>query len=156
MSGATVSDERGQVAGIEGLVFGLLIFVVGTLVVANAWGVIDAKMAASAAAREAARTYVKAPAGSDAPALAIAAGEDTLGSLGRHDSGQRVELVAGTFVRCSAVTFRVTVPVPLIRLPWLGSHGTGFTAVASHTEIVDPYRSGLAGDPTLKGAANCG
>jgi hypothetical protein len=144
------------VAGIEGLVFGLLIFVVGTLIVVNAWGVIDAKMSASAAAREAARAYVKAPAGSDALALAVAAGHDTLSSLGRHRSDQRVELVSGTFVRCSVVTFRVTVPVPLIKLPWLGSHGTGFTAVASHTEVVDPYRSGLTGDPGLKGAANCG
>ncbi|HWW52223.1 MAG TPA: hypothetical protein VNY84_00530 [Acidimicrobiales bacterium] len=151
-----MSDESGQVAGIEGLVFGLLIFIVGTLIVANAWGVIDAKMAASSAAREAARTYVKAPAGSDALGLAVAAGTDTLHSLGRRGSDLRVELVAGTFARCSTVTFRVSVPVPLLKLPWLGSHGTGFTAVASHTEIVDPYRSGVAGDPELKGAANCG
>jgi hypothetical protein len=149
-------DERGQVAGVEGLIFGLLVFVVGTLIVANVWGVIDAKMAATAAAREAARTYAKAPAGSDALGLAVAAGEDTLRSLGRRDPGQRVVLVSGDFVRCAAVTFRASVPVPLIKLPWLGSHGTGFTAVASHTEIVDPYRSGLTGDPAEKGAANCG
>ena len=149
-------DEGGQVAGVEGLLFGLLIFVIGTLIVANAWGVIDAKMAASAAAREAARTYVKAPAGSDALGLAVAAGRDALTSLGRHNTDQRVDLVSGSFVRCSAVTFRVSVPVPLIKLPWLGAHGSGFTAVASHTEIVDPYRSGLTGDPQLKGAANCG
>jgi hypothetical protein len=151
-----VSDERGQVAGLEGLAFGMLLFVVGLLIVANAWGVIDAKMAAGAAAREAARTYVKAPAGTDALALGIQAGQDTLASLGRHDPAQRVELISGSFTRCAAATFRVRVPVPLIRLPWLGSHGTGFTAVATHTEIVDPYRSGLVGDPTLKGAASCG
>jgi hypothetical protein len=151
-----VRDERGQVAGLEGLVFGLLLFVVGALVVANAWGVIDAKMAAGAAAREAARTYAKAPAGSDPLALAVAAGRDTLTSLGRHDPAERIELVSGTFARCASVTFRVTVPVPLVALPWVGRHGTGFQAIATHTEVVDPYRSGIAGDPALKGAANCG
>ena len=149
-------DEQGQVGGIEGLIFGVLLFVVGALVVANAWGVIDAKMAAGAAAREAARTYVKAPAGSDALALAVTAGQDMLQSLGRHSADDRVELIKGTFVRCTAVTFRVSVGVPLIVLPWLGRHGTGFHAVASHTEVVDPYRSGIPGDPLDKGAANCG
>ena len=39
--------EDGQVGGIEALVFGLLVLVLGTLVVANAWGVIDAKVAAA-------------------------------------------------------------------------------------------------------------
>ncbi|MBA2283441.1 MAG: hypothetical protein H0W25_19710, partial [Acidimicrobiia bacterium] len=51
-------DERGQMGGIEALPFGLLIFVVGALLVANAWAVIDAKLAVTAAAREAARTWV--------------------------------------------------------------------------------------------------
>jgi hypothetical protein len=32
-------DDRGQVGGIEVLPFGLLVFVVGTLLVANAWAV---------------------------------------------------------------------------------------------------------------------
>ena len=52
-------------AGIEALFFGLLVLVFGTLVVANAWGVIDAKLSAAGAAREAARAFVQTPAGSD-------------------------------------------------------------------------------------------
>jgi hypothetical protein len=149
-------DQRGQVGGIEAVVFGMLILVVGVLVVANAWGVIDAKLAAGAAAREAARTYVKAPAGSDPLAAAVQAGEDTLQSLGRHDPADTVSLVSGTFVRCATVTFKVSVPEPLISLPWLGGHGPGFTATAMHSEVVDPFRSGLSGDPQDQGAANCG
>ena len=43
--------------GMEVIPFGLLTFVVGALLVANAWAVIDAKMAVSAAAREATRAY---------------------------------------------------------------------------------------------------
>ena len=147
-------SEDGQVGGIEAVAFGLLIFVVGLLIVANAWGVIDAKMTARSAAREAARTYVKAPAGRDALVLAQQAGHEALASLGRRGDGDEIELVNGSFARCSAVTFRVVVHVPLISLPWIGSHGNGFTTTASHTEIVDPYRSGLPGTGE-KGSASC-
>lgn len=151
----TVRDEHGQVGGIEAVVFGMLIFVVGVLVVANAWGVIDAKTAASTAAREAARTYVKAPAGADPLPAAIRAGQDTLASLGRHASGERVELLSGSFTRCSVVTFRVRVSVPLIHLPWLTSALSGFTAVATHSEVVDPFRSGVRGSGP-DASATCG
>ncbi|MGV3758684.1 MAG: hypothetical protein ACO1PW_03960 [Actinomycetota bacterium] len=47
--------DRGQVAGIEAIPFGLLIFVLGGLLLANAWAVVDAKLATDAAAREAVR-----------------------------------------------------------------------------------------------------
>jgi Mg2+/Co2+ transporter CorC len=43
------SDE-GVVGGLEALPFGLLIFVVGALLIANVWAVVDAKLAVSAAA----------------------------------------------------------------------------------------------------------
>ena len=39
--------------------FGLLIFVVGSLLIANAWAVVDAKFATDAAARQAVRTFVE-------------------------------------------------------------------------------------------------
>ena len=54
-------DDRGQVAGIEVLPFGFLVLVAGTLLVVNAWAVVDAKFAVDAAVREAARAYVEAP-----------------------------------------------------------------------------------------------
>ena len=55
------SGDRGQIAGIEAIPFGVLLFIVGALLVANAWAVIDVKMTVTSAAREAARTYVEAP-----------------------------------------------------------------------------------------------
>ena len=73
-------DDHGQVAGIEVLPFGLLTFVVGMLLVANAWGVVDAKMATTSAAREAVRAYVEA---SDADAAVAAADEAAAGGHGR-------------------------------------------------------------------------
>ena len=51
---------------MEVIPFGVLTFVVGALLIANAWAVVDAKMAVSAAAREATRAYVEAPSEGDA------------------------------------------------------------------------------------------
>ena len=104
-------SDRGQFAGIEALPFGVLVFVIGSLLVANAWAVIDAKLAVSAAAREGARTYVEAP-----PDLVVAeraareAAADALEGHGRDadDAAIAVANPAGSFTRCA----RVTVAVP--------------------------------------------
>jgi phenylalanyl-tRNA synthetase beta chain len=48
-----LGGDGGQVAGIEALPFGVLIFVVGALLITNLWAVIDTKIAVDAAAREA-------------------------------------------------------------------------------------------------------
>jgi hypothetical protein len=147
-------DESGQVAGIEAIPFGLLTFVVGALIVANAWAVIDAKIAVSAAAREATRAYAEAPADADPLALADAAAREAIQGAGR-DPGQLVLTpVAATFARCEPVTFEASYRIPAIRVPWLGGFGSGFTATARHTEIVDPYRTGLP--ETVNGCAFSG
>jgi hypothetical protein len=39
-------------------------------------------------------------------------------------------------------------PVPAIRLPFIGGYGHAFDVVASQSEVVDPYRSGLPGEAT--------
>jgi hypothetical protein len=139
-------DERGQVGGVEGLFFGVAVFVLGTLVVANAWGVIDAKMAASSAAREATRSFVESSAGSTAGALAEAeaAAAATITGYGRSADKMRFEAEEAELRRCARVTLRVEYPVPLITIPVLGRYGTGFTARARHSEVVDPFRSGLS------------
>lgn len=137
-------DDAGQ-GGIEGLVFGVAVFVFGTLVVTNAWGVIDAKAAATAAVREATRSFVESSAGSTAAALAEAhaAGEEAIAGYGRDP--QLMELVpeAAALERCARVTMRVEYPVPLVAIPAIGRVGRGFTATGRHSEIVDPLRSGL-------------
>lgn len=143
-------DESGQVGGLEAVVFGVLVFVVGTLVVVNAWGVIDAKLAAAAAAREAARAYVEAPSASDATSSAHDAAEDAIKGHGRDASRMTMRVTSGGFTRCDRITVEVTYPVPMLVVPWIGRTGTGFTAAARHSEVVDPYRAGLAG------SAHCG
>lgn len=142
-------------AGIEALPFGMLVFVVGVLLVSNAWAVIDAKMTVAAAAREATRAYVEAPADSDALALARAAAEEAVRGGGRNPARLRLVPESVGLVRCQRVTFVASYPVPAISLPWIGGYGEGFTATARHSEIVDPYRSGvaLAAEPCGPGAA---
>ena len=138
-------DDAGQIGGVEALVFGVLVFVIGTLAVANAWGVIDAKIAASAAAREATRAFVESRSSSTAEALteAEAAARAAVAGHGRDPSAMALLAEAASLRRCARVTLRVEYPVPLVALPFLGRKGHGFTATGRHSEIVDPYRSGL-------------
>lgn len=138
--------EDGVVGGLEVLPFGVLVFVVGTLIVVNAWGVVDAKMSVATAAREAARAYVEAAPGTSAETAASEAAVQTLQTLGRTARPPTVE-VNGGFVRCARVTATVSYRIPALRLPWIGGMGS-FTARSTATEIVDPLRSGLPGEAT--------
>jgi hypothetical protein len=150
--GATTSrrlrGDGGQVAGVEVLPFGVLVFVVGSLVVTNAWAVVDTKTAVDAATREAVRRYVEAP---DAPT----GEEDARRAAGEvaEAQGRRADHLALTieheadrpFARCVRVTVEARYPVPALRLPWIGGLGGGFEVRARHSERIDPFRSGLPG-----------
>lgn len=144
-----LAPDDGAVGGLEALPFGVLVFVVGTLIVVNAWGVVDAKMTVAGAAREAVRAYVEAPVGSDAEALAHTAAQQTMNALGRTAREPQVTL-SGAFTRCARVTATVAYPIPALRLPWVGSLGS-FTARSTASEVVDPLRSGVAGEATCVG-----
>jgi len=142
------SDEQGFAGGAEALVFGLLIFVVGTLIVANAWGVVDTKLAVDAAARQAARTYVEAADAPTALDTARHAAADALSGYGRDPAAARVTVSGLPWGRCTRVVITVSYPAPLVRLPFVGWVGTGEDVRAAHSELVDPYRSGLPGPAT--------
>lgn len=140
----SITDE-GFAGGLDGLIFGLLIFVVGTLIVASAWGVVDTKMATGTAAQEAVRTYVEADNATDAASGADAAAEEVLAGLGRNPSRASVVLAAGFFARCQRITIRVSYPSPLLVLPFVGRVGRGLQVSSEHSELVDPFRAGLPG-----------
>lgn len=110
--------------------------------VINAWNLLDADLAVTAAAREATRTFVEADTGAQADAGARAAAADSLRSLGRHQP-HRVT-IDGTLTRCQQVTISVEMDVDPVRMP--GGFFNGIWQVrSSHTEVVDPWRSGLPG-----------
>ena len=140
--------DHGQVGGIEAIPFGLLVFVLGGLLIANAWAVVDAKFATDAAAREAARAYVEASDGDGALAAAEAAARQAVTAHGRDGSRADVRPVgAARFARCERVTIEVTYEVPALTLPLVGGWGPApFTVRSHHSEVVDPFRSDVPGE----------
>lgn len=144
-----LAREDGVVGGLEALPFGVLVFVVGTLIVVNAWGVVDAKMTVAGAAREAVRAYVEAPVGTDAEGLARTAANQSMDAMGRTAREPRITM-AGDARRCNRVSATVAYKIPALRLPWVGGLGS-FTATSTASEIVDPLRSGVAGEATCVG-----
>jgi hypothetical protein len=145
-----LSGDRGQVGGIEVLPFGFLVFVAGMLMIANAWGVVDAKLAVTSAARESVRAFVEAPDASTAAAQARAAAQDTLTAYGRD--GDRAIIGApvldGDFGRCVRVTITVSYDLPVVAVPFIGGFGELEPVTSTFTEIIDPFRDGLEGPAT--------
>jgi hypothetical protein len=141
-------DESGFAGGADGLVFGLLVFVVGTLLAGNAWAVVDTKFAADAAARQAVRTYVEAPNAAQAAIGAQQSADDALAGYGRSPSNASLSVNSAAFGRCQRVTIEVHYRAPLVELPFVGKIGLAESVTAQHSELVDPYRSGLPGTST--------
>ena len=142
------------VAGAEALALGVLVFLFGTLLVANVWAVIDAKMATTSAAREAARAFALAD---EAPVPAAwAAAERSLAAHGwPREASEALEL-DGAHERCAVVRARVTLSVEPIALPDAG-FGHAFSVTSEHRERVDPLRGGLGGEVEPQpGATLCG
>lgn len=158
-------DQDGLSAGAEALVFGVLVFLIGSIIVLNGWAVLDAKFAVSAAAREATRTIVELgnvsePAGM---AEAVAVAGETMRGHGKdpdhlEDPDDFLVTLAtnpwaasvGGPLRCAEVTIHVSYPVQGIEMPWINQWQGAITVTGQHTEIIDPLRSGL------EGSGDCG
>jgi Flp pilus assembly protein TadG len=136
-------DEHGT-GGIEVLALGFLVLLSGTMIVASAWAVVDTKMAAIAAAREGTRAAVESSSGFSAAGNSSAQQAWTAQGHKQH----LTFTLSGNLERCGRVVGEARADVKPLRIPWIGSWGT-ITVVARHSEIIDPYRSGL------KGSANC-
>lgn len=131
------------------MALGLLVLLAGLVLVGAAWGAVDAKATAAAAAREAARAYVEAPDSATASESADAAAREVVAGYGRDE--RRLELVrSGDFGRCARITYEALYPLPVLRVPFSDSSIGGWIVRARHSEVVDPFRSGLAGK------ADCG
>lgn len=143
-----LGGDTGQVGGIEAIPFGLLVFVLGALLIANAWAVVDAKLATDAAARQAARTFVEATGADDPFAAAEEAARASIAAHGRDADRATVEALGGfRLARCERATFEVTYAIPALSLPLIGGFGRApFTVRSSHSEVVDPYRDDVPGE----------
>jgi len=144
---ARLHGDRGQVGGSEVLPFGFFVFVALTLLIANLWGVVDARMAISRASREAVRAYVESSSEPAAESAAHQRLQDTLQALGKDPSRASLDIVAGPrgFVRCSRVQVRVSYTVPGVAVPFLDGFGNGFRLRSTSSELIDPFRDDVPG-----------
>ncbi len=97
------------------------------------------------------RTYVEAPDATTGDTQARAVASATLAGYGRRPelATIRIDRADGApFARCVPTTVEIDYPVPAIRLPWIGGYGHAFDVRARHTELIDPYRSGVPGTAT--------
>lgn len=137
-------DDRGA-AGVEMLPLGFLVFVVGSLMIVNAWTVVDSWMAVSTASREGARVFVESPPDEAWPATQ----QRVLDVMDDYGRGTRTLAPQppviegdGSYTRCALVTVSVEYDLAFITLPFLGGFGSIDTIEATHSERIDPYRSG--------------
>jgi hypothetical protein len=139
--------DSGQVGGIEVLPFGFLIFVAGTLLLANVWGVIDAKLATTSAAREATRAFVEGDDVYSATAEAEFRAQESLAAYGRNDERAMISApsLPNGFTRCGRVTITVSYDVPAIFVPFIGGFGDLAPVESTYSELIDPFRDGLPG-----------
>jgi len=137
-------DERGQIGGAEAVAFGVLVLVLGTLGAATAWAVVDTKMAAASAAREAARSYVESDGSPTAWEDAAARGRQAFAGHGRDPSALDLPRPGTGFSRCASVTVTASATLVLPRIPGVRAVARRISVRATHTEVVDPYRAGLS------------
>ena len=130
--------DRGFVGGAEAMIFGVLVFVVGSVLVVSLWATVAAKIAVTAAAHEGARAYVEAADEASAHRDADRAAAQVLDAHHRQLAGP-IE-ITGAFARCAQVTVTVHAELPAVSLGWLGGLGRR-TVTARASEVVDPYRS---------------
>lgn len=134
------SDERGYVAGELAIGIGLLVFPVALLVLTlPTWS--ERQTTARSVAREVAR--VVAVAGVCDRHRAVDTGHDMARNLGLQPGDLDIELDCAPGARLgrgNSVRASVTVAVPAVHLPGIGSVGA-WSWTAHHNEPIDQYRS---------------
>lgn len=129
------SPDRGSVSLELPLAVGLLLLPVSVLVmVLPQWP--EAKTVASATASEAASLYANATSPDDGAASAQAAIDQAEANYGRPMNAT----VSGAWCRGCTITITVTIEVPAIDIPFIGSTGT-FEYEATSSARVGDYRS---------------
>lgn len=133
-------SERAAVAGLEGVMFAVLVLVTGTLVVTNAWSVLQSRRTLDGAAREYLRAYTQADGPGPAALAARSAMIDSLSGEGVPIGSVSFEGPDPTgFGPCASATVTLSRTVPALRLPFVGRISSTRVSV-THTELVDAHR----------------
>lgn len=147
----TFRGQSGVLAGSDGVVFGMLILLAGSLALVNIWAVIDTRAALDAAAREYLRSYTEQRSPAAASAAGAHAAQEVIARRGSPVGGLTIqEPDPSTFGPCQLAQVVIEAQVPAARLPFLDDVGTR-TIRVTHRELVDPHREvirGPAHDPS--------
>lgn len=151
----SIRDQRGVLAGADGVLFATLILLAGSLAVLNIWAIIDTRTALDAAAREYLRSYTEQTSPADALAAGRAAAESVLVARGGPIRSLRIEPPdAATFGPCQPSAVAIEAEVPGARLPFLDDLGSRRVRV-THLELVDPHREVASGPDHDPDATPC-
>jgi len=148
--------QGGFVAGSDGLIFGTLVLLCGSLMIINAWAVIDTRVALDSAAREYLRTYGEQPDGPTARAAGERAARTVLSRRGTDSSHLTftIEPRVESFGPCQLAEVGLIVTVPAIEVPFLDGVGSRSVTV-THTELVDAHREMSTGPTYSFDATPC-
>jgi hypothetical protein len=147
--------DRGVVGGSDGLLAGVLVALVGTLVIVNVWSVIAARTDADAAVREYLRVYTRADSAAAGSAEADAAARASLVASGRSDAAVSITRPdAAAFGPCGLAHVSLRLRAPLVRVPGLANLGWR-TVTADGAEVIDPWRAMDRGPAWRSGGVAC-
>lgn len=144
--------ERGMAAGAEALALGCIVLVVASVLVVNAWAVLDTRTALESAAREYLRAYTEA----DSPGAAAGQGRRSA----RMVLDERPALAADvrisppepdTFGPCAPALVTLSAEVPAIRIPFIDHRWGRHTVTVRAVELIDAHQemtSGADHEPT--------
>ena len=139
-----LGDPENAQAGAEVVLGGIVLLVGLSLALANVWIVLDAKTAVSTTARAGAQSFIEQ--GSLPEAEAALHAEASLALDRRFPMRWVATPSLAAFVRCAPLDVTVTVRIPLIAIPFLGSLGGTKHVSSTHHTRVDPYRSRVPGE----------
>jgi hypothetical protein len=143
--GVLVGGQAGMLAGSDGVLFGMLILLAGSLAILNVWAVIDTRAALDAAAREYLRTYTEQSSADAAATAGELAARRLLDERGTPVTDLRiVEPDGAAFGPCQPAQVAFEAEVPAARLPFLDDVGSRWIRV-THRELVDPHREVTSG-----------
>lgn len=149
-------NDRGLVGGSDGLLAGVLVALVGTLLIANVWSVIATRTDADAAVREYLRVYTRADGPGVGAASAEAAALASLSSSGRSTATVSISPPDGSsFGPCGLARVTLRLRAPLVRVPGVAAIGSR-TVTSSGSEVIDPWRSMNRGAAWRPGGVACG
>lgn len=138
--------QAGMVAGADGLLFGMLILLAGSLAFANIWSIVDTRAALDAAAREYLRTYTEQRDPSTATADAERAARAVLDSRGTPLRSLRIDApLPDEFGPCAMAAVGLEATVAAARLPFLDQLAERTVSVEAR-ELIDPHKEVSTGE----------